>query len=62
MEFLQGFLFLKQNVRSDNAKVVQASTKPAESWYTFPDISELCLLQELWSMAQEIQFDKKCAL
>ena len=43
-------------------RVVLASLGPAKSWYTFPDISELCLLQELWSMAQGIQFDIKHAL
>ena len=41
---------------------VQACTLAAHSWHTFPDIIELCLLPELWSMAQGIQFDIKHAL
>ena len=46
----------------DNAKVVQARLRLVDSWYTFPDISELCLHKEIRSMAQDKQFDIKHAL
>ena len=36
--------------------------RPADSWYIFPDISELCLQQKAWCMAQDKQFNIKHAL
>ena len=41
---------------------VQASSRPAESWCTLPQVCGLCMQQKVWSMAQDKQNCIKCAL
>ena len=55
-------LVFEEKVGSDKGKVVQAILRPEESWYTFPDISELCFHKEIRSMAQDKQNCQKQAL
>ena len=56
------FLVFEAKGELTKAKVVQASLRPAESWWAFPDVCGCCLYKEIRSMAQDKPNCKKCAL